>query len=51
MWDNAGNNLIVPGELTVNPMATGNSALFTVVPGAGGVGKVASLVFRLFRGS
>lgn len=48
MWNNAGNNLIVPAELTVN--AVQNAApLFTVVPGAGGVGKVNSPVFARFR--
>lgn len=48
MWNNAGNNLIFPGELTVNPVAHANP-LFTVVPGAGGVGKIASPVFQRFR--
>nr|XP_058973402.1 uridylate-specific endoribonuclease C-like [Pocillopora verrucosa] len=48
MWNNAGNNLIVPGELTVNPVANANP-LFTVVPGAGGVGKIASPIFQRFR--
>ncbi|XP_022784957.1 uncharacterized protein LOC111325419 [Stylophora pistillata] len=43
MWNNAGNSLIVPAELAVN--AVPNAApLFTVVPGAGGVGKVNSLM-------
>ena len=50
MWNNAGNNLIFPGELTVNPVANANP-LFTVVPGAGGVGKIASPIFQRFRGS
>ena len=47
MWNNAVNNLIVPGELTV---ANGNP-LFTVVNGGGGAAKLASNEFARFRGN
>ena len=48
MWKNAGNNLIVPTELTVDAVANAN-LLFTVVQGKGAV-KVRSAVFQRFRG-
>ena len=51
MWNNAVNNLIVPGELTVNRVANGNQ-LFTVVNGGGGgAAKLASNEFARFRGN
>ena len=50
MWNNAANNLIFPGELTVNRVANGNH-LFTVVNGGGGAAKLASNEFARFRGN
>ncbi|XP_066027710.1 uridylate-specific endoribonuclease C-like [Pocillopora verrucosa] len=48
MWNNAGNNLDIPAELSVNAVNNANP-LFTVVPGAGGVAKLASDVFTRFK--
>lgn len=48
MWNNAGNNLDIPAELTVNAVNDTNS-LFTVVQGGGGVTKLASNVFARFK--
>lgn len=48
MWDNAGNNLDIPTELTVNAVNNANP-LFTVVQG--GVAKLASNVFNRFEGN
>ena len=50
MWNNAGNNLDIPTELTVNAVNNANP-LFTVVPGAGGVAKLGSNVFIRFTGN
>ncbi|RMX49648.1 hypothetical protein pdam_00003002 [Pocillopora damicornis] len=48
MWNNAGNNLDIPTELTVNAVNNANP-LFTVVQGGGGVAKLASNVFTRFE--
>lgn len=50
MWNNAGNNLDIPTELTVDAVNDTNS-LFTVVQGGGGVAKLASNVFARFKGN
>ena len=50
MWNNAGNNLDIPAELTVNAVNNANP-LFTVVQGGGGAAKLASDVFTRFEGS
>ena len=51
MWNNAGNNLDIPAELTVNAVNNANP-LFTVVQGGGGgVAKLASNVFTRFEGN
>ena len=53
MWNAAGNNLIVPApaaELTVN-VPPQNLALFHVVPGRGGVNKIATPAFTRFHGN
>ena len=50
MWNNAGNNLDIPAELTVNAVNNANP-LFTVVQGGGGVTKLASNVFARFKGN
>ena len=53
MWLAAGNNLITTAgpnkELTVDTTAA--NPLFTVVPGGGGPGKIASLPFTRFHGN
>ena len=49
MWNNAGNNLDIPAELTVNAVNNANP-LFTVVQGGGGFAKLASNVFTRFEG-
>ena len=52
MWNAAGNNLIVPApaaELTVNVPAA--NPLFNVVPGGGGVNKIATPAFTRLHGN
>ena len=44
MWDKAANNLIVPGELTVNPV--NNAHPLFGGPGGGGGAKLASDEFK-----
>ena len=47
MWNNAGNNLVVPSELKVDAVKNTNP-LFEVL--SAGAGKVRSLEFQRFKG-